>query len=187
MSNKTPPANGDGNSWASAYQRLDLALYIARPGDQLWVAKGTYTPAQPNGNRAAAFALKPNVNVYGGFIGNETSMGSRLPGTHQTILSGDLNGDDDYLDNETADLAENSYHVVAGATDAILDGFTIQAAPPTACLPMTGAQASSTIPTPHRFSISCRLLKTARSSRAAASTTPRALHPRSTMSALPAI
>ncbi|MGV3523364.1 MAG: FKBP-type peptidyl-prolyl cis-trans isomerase [Candidatus Sericytochromatia bacterium] len=120
------PANGDGNSWASAYQRLDMALYIAQPGDQLWVAKGTYTPAQPNGNRAAAFALKANVNVYGGFIGNETSLGSRLPGTHQTILSGDLNGDDNYLDEETADLAENAYHVVAGASGAILDGFTIQ-------------------------------------------------------------
>ena len=57
-----------------------------------------------------------DVNIYGGF---PTGGGPRNPGIYQTILSGDIDNDD----NPTY----NSYHVVKceDINNAILDGFTI--------------------------------------------------------------
>ena len=69
--------------------------------------------------------------LYGGFVGTETLRDQRDPTAHLTILSGDIDGDDSQ--NPITDLTTvdgnttNSYHVVTGATGAILDGFTITA------------------------------------------------------------
>lgn len=94
-------------------------------------ADGAYRPALPGGDRAATFQLKNGVAIYGGFVGTENNLTDRAinpDGTmaHETILSGDLNGDDGA---NFANNGENSYHVVSAdstVTDtAILDGFTI--------------------------------------------------------------
>jgi hypothetical protein len=64
------------------------------------------------------------VAVYGGFAGGETDLTQRDVPTNTTVLSGDLNGDD----QSGGDNTENSYHVVTGGgTDvtAVLDGFTV--------------------------------------------------------------
>ena len=118
---------GNGQTWGTAYNYLQDALYKPPTGgDEIWVADGTYKPAGPGGGRTAIFQLKNGVGIYGGFAGTETSLDERDWQTNETILSGDLNGDDVGFTNN----AENSYHVVTGSgTDAtaILDGFTITA------------------------------------------------------------
>jgi hypothetical protein len=80
-------------------------------------------------DRTATFQLKEGVAVFGGFAGTETARDQRDPAANVTILSGDLNGDDDnsnVIYNEPT-RADNSYHVVTGADNATLDGFTITA------------------------------------------------------------
>ena len=124
--------NGDGSSWANAYKYLQDALAVAASGDEIWVAEGVYIPdrslASPggSGDRAAAFYLKSGVGIYGGFPVGGGLWDARDPNLYQTIISGDLNGDDVGFTNN----AENSYHIVrASGTDAtaILDGFIITA------------------------------------------------------------
>jgi hypothetical protein len=124
---------GDGTTWGTAYKYLQDALSVAGDGNDIWVADGTYNPdansTYPDGagNRNATFQLKNGVGLYGGFAGGETSLDERDWQTNETILSGDLNGDDGpYFANND----ENSFHVVTGSgTDdtAVLDGFTITA------------------------------------------------------------
>lgn len=122
--NKNATGANNGTRWADAYTDLQVALANTSAGE-MWVAAGTYTPAGPNGDRNATFQLKNNVALYGGFAGNETARDQRNPAANVTILSGDLNGDDQ---PGFYNQADNSYHVVTGSgTDAtaILDGFTI--------------------------------------------------------------
>ena len=122
--------NGDGSSWGDAYKYLQDALGAATSGDEIRVAEGIYIPdrslANPDGSgdRAAAFYLKTGVGIYGGFPVGGGSWDDRDPEAYRAILSGDLNGDDVGLANNS----DNSYHVVrASGTDAtaVLDGFTI--------------------------------------------------------------
>lgn len=148
----------DGNRWEDAYVDLQDALAEATANEriaEIWVASAggsPYTPAGPGGSRYVSFALKNCLAIYGGFVGGEVFRDERDPKANVTILSGDLNGDDDaatidesiwwhHLNgggNEVAGggLAENSYHVVwadyhgqgqyPGKT-SVLDGFTITA------------------------------------------------------------
>ena len=115
------PAN-DCSSWANACELQD-ALDAAGPGDEIWVAAGTYTPTQqssPPDPRSATFELVSGVAIYGGFAATETLRTQRDWGAHVTILSGDIGVEEDNSDN--------SYHVVTGSgvtATAVLDGFTI--------------------------------------------------------------
>jgi predicted outer membrane repeat protein len=109
----------DGTTWTNAFTDLQSALG-ASSCTEIWVAAGTYRPTTGT-DRTATFQLKNGVALYGGFAGTETTRDPRSPMTNLTILSGDLDGDDVGFANNT----ENAYHVVTGATGAILDGFTI--------------------------------------------------------------
>jgi len=86
------------------------------------------------GDRTASFQLKNGVTIKGGYAG----AGAQDPNVrdiqlYETILSGDLSGNDKEVKNPCELLddpcrAENSYHVVtANVKDAstLLDGFTI--------------------------------------------------------------
>jgi len=106
----------DGNSWATAYRTVQQGLAAARAGDEVWAAEGTYRPTSTS-DRAASFQLKPGVGLYGGFKGTETKRSERDWRKNVTILSGDI--------GKEGDTSDNSYHVVVGADDAVLDGFTI--------------------------------------------------------------
>lgn len=120
-----------GTSWADAYTSLTDALAeAAMPSvhiSEIWVAAGTYKPAGPGGDRNKTFSLPNRVKLYGGFAGNEANLDQRDPAANVSILTGDLNGDDQPTDHATQ-RGDNSYHVVTSTnTDAgtLLDGFTI--------------------------------------------------------------
>jgi predicted outer membrane repeat protein len=114
----------DGSSWADGYSYLQDALSSAEPGDQMWVAGGTYKPDQgvgkTPGDRAASFHLVNRARFYGGFSRTETSLAQRDWKLNETILSGDI--------GTVGDDSDNSYHIVrASGTDAttVLDGFSV--------------------------------------------------------------
>lgn len=134
--------NNNGSSWEDAYNFLQDALAVALSGDEIWVAQGTYRPdeytAHPSGTGSliATFQLKNGVAIYGGYAGfGEPNPDGRDVDVYETILSGDLSGNDvpvpDPYDLPTEPTrVENSYHVVTGdGTDAtaVLDGFTVTA------------------------------------------------------------
>ena len=127
--------NGNGSSWQKAYKYLQDGLANANSSYEtveIWVAEGIYTPDcnsdDPNGSgdRRSTFRLKNGVIIKGGYAGNHRpDPNVRDIELYETILSGDLNGDDgpDFTNN-----GENSYHVITGSrTDAraALNGFTI--------------------------------------------------------------
>jgi predicted outer membrane repeat protein len=89
------PPGGTGYSWSLAFNDLQIAL-TALPdyGGEIWVAAGTYKPAGPGGDIFTPFDLRDYVRVYGGFAGGESSLDERDIEANETILSGDLNGDD---------------------------------------------------------------------------------------------
>lgn len=133
----------NGLSWANAYTSLQDGIAdadsLGLPAE-IRVAEGIYKPDQgagiTPGDRSAAFGLINDVIIKGGYAGfGEPDPDARDTDVYETILSGDLNGNDaqvsdpcELLDEPTR--SENSYHVVdASGTDpsAVLDGFSITA------------------------------------------------------------
>jgi len=126
--------NNDGSSWSDAFNHLQDGLRVAWWGDEIRVAEGIYKPDENtahldgSSDRYATFELKNGVTIYGGFPSGGGQWAERDPNAYETILSGDLNGDDG--PGEWENNTENSYHVVTGSgTDetAIINGFTITA------------------------------------------------------------
>ncbi|TQE98899.1 MAG: T9SS type A sorting domain-containing protein, partial [Spiribacter salinus] len=139
--------SGDGTSFADGFTDLQEALDIATEGDVIVIAAGTYTPsarldsADP---RSATFEVtgeQDGLKIYGGFSGDETfgdvsdvedELDSRDVSANETMLSGNLNDDEN-------DDSGNAYHVLVfnagegiGAdvsdniTEAtVLDGVTV--------------------------------------------------------------
>ena len=128
------PLSGDGTSWDTAFKYLQDALAVGTTSDEIHVGAGTYEPDQSEhghatpGDRDATFQLISGVTIYGGYAGRgQPNPDLRDPDTYETILSGDLNGDDVPGGPPSPD---NSYHVVTGSgadATAVLDGFTITA------------------------------------------------------------
>jgi cysteine-rich repeat protein/predicted outer membrane repeat protein len=121
------PSGGDGTTWPNALPTLRAALQLARPGEEIWVAAGVYTPDIGPGATAndadMSFELVDGVAIYGGFTGAEARLAERDPVANETVLDGDL-------DRNPTIQGTHALHVVrAGAVSpsAILDGFTIRA------------------------------------------------------------
>ncbi|MHC4695518.1 MAG: right-handed parallel beta-helix repeat-containing protein [Planctomycetota bacterium] len=126
----------DGSSWLNAYNNLQDALAdAAEPGSgvtEIRVAQGVYKRDQGRnqtpGDRDATFHVYNGVALRGGYAG----AGGPDPDVrdvlrYETILSGDLNGND--RPDQLITLSDNSRHVVGmdGDERTILDGFTITA------------------------------------------------------------
>ena len=132
----------DGSTWENAFNCLQNALSAARLGDEIRVAEGIYKPDEDTdnptgtGDREATFQLKNGVTLKGGYAGyGQPDPDIRDIKTYETILSGDLDGDDVEL-SDPCDLlteptrSENSYHVITNSNideTAVLDGFTVTA------------------------------------------------------------
>ncbi|TKJ38685.1 MAG: hypothetical protein CEE38_02990 [Planctomycetes bacterium B3_Pla] len=131
----------NGTSWTNAYVYLQDALADADTGDkpvEIRIAQGIYKPdqgsSQTPGDSRVSFRLINDVTIRGGYVGlDKPDPNDRDIKTYETILSGDLSGNDVYV-NDACDLLDeptrfdNSWNVVDGSnTDAtaVLDGFTI--------------------------------------------------------------
>jgi hypothetical protein len=122
--NQQAIGDNHGKDWTNAFIDLQDAFQLAASDtcsdvNQIWVAKGTYTPTN-GADRTATFQLLDNVGIYGGFAGAEIELQERNIVNNPTLLSGDI--------GITGNMSDNSYHVVTGSgTDgsAILNGFTI--------------------------------------------------------------
>ncbi len=112
--NKNATGQNNGTNWPNAFQELNIALPTAQYGDEIWVAKGTYSPYIPQGT--TSFYLGSGIHLLGGFNGNETSAAQRNWQIYETVLSG----------NGT--LFGNPNVVYCAGTDSttLLDGFTIR-------------------------------------------------------------
>jgi predicted outer membrane repeat protein len=98
-------AGGDGKAWNAAFQYVQDGVAAASAGDEVWVKAGTYSR---KGSDTTMLGLKANVKVYGGFAGTESMLSQRNLATNITSLSG-----------------ASTWHIVSGANNARLDGFTI--------------------------------------------------------------
>ncbi|KAB7731119.1 hypothetical protein F5984_09920 [Rudanella paleaurantiibacter] len=100
-----------GLSWADAFTNLQAALaYPCEALREIWVAGGSYRPAA-----GTSFAMRPNVVVYGGFIGTETEPNQRPAINLTTPSSTTLLGNGQSIISNGPGLTET----------AILDGFVL--------------------------------------------------------------
>ncbi len=118
---------GNGSSWADAFPSLQDAITAAKSGYQLWVARGTYLPDHgvglTVGSRSAQFLVSKAISIYGGFAGTEALLDERNVAANETVLSGDLSGNDG---PSFANRADNSYRVATVSAAALLDSLTIR-------------------------------------------------------------
>jgi hypothetical protein len=98
-----PAGSGAGTSWETRSERCRPSG-AAGPGDELWLATGTYTAATN-----PVVTLKPGVSLYGGFTGTESSRDARDIAANETCISG-----------------QNERRCLLGANNTVVDGLTIQ-------------------------------------------------------------
>lgn len=145
---QAPPEDQHGIEWATAFESLQDALDEADTIDddvEIWVAEGIYKPdegsSQTDDDPQSSFELRSGVSIYGGFAGTEESRDQRCVEKHETILSGDLLGNDgpdfqNYIDNACNVVTAFCGDSEPGCADeqpsciaetVVLDGFTIRA------------------------------------------------------------
>jgi hypothetical protein len=115
----------DGSSWADAFTSLDTVLNASN-STEVWVAAGTYTPSTGSGINVS-FKPSNDMLIYGGFNGTETMRSQRDFRNNITILSGDIQGNDDAnITFDNATRTDNAAHVIEPLGENVLiDGFTI--------------------------------------------------------------
>ncbi|MCP4437754.1 MAG: T9SS type A sorting domain-containing protein [Aureispira sp.] len=108
----------NGSSWTNAYTSILEAMDAALSGDDLWVAQGTYYLHQGGPQGDSSIWLKTGVNLYGGFIGTETTLTQRDWENNATIFDG----------YNSASGTFSSVHIIVAdnVTNCTLDGFILQ-------------------------------------------------------------
>ncbi|MGE3167092.1 MAG: hypothetical protein AB7O52_19475 [Planctomycetota bacterium] len=139
------PPGGDGQTWSTAFRELSEALTVAnsvispsdpRPlVDEIRVAQGLYLPGRLSpsaalGGREATFVV-PELTLRGGYRGAYDGSGlspdDRNFDVFETILSGDLDGNDVYTPGQAPAFTDsNAFSVVTIVSSAVLDGLTIE-------------------------------------------------------------
>lgn len=74
---------GDGQSWNAPYRLILDAIYAWQPGDEIWIAKGTYAVQ----NAIILDQSKSGIRLYGGFNGDEVLREARDWYRNPTILT----------------------------------------------------------------------------------------------------
>ncbi len=92
----------DGASWATAFQSINNALSSLPYGGDVWVKTGTYKEQ---------LAIATYFNLYGGFLGYETTTAQRIPGAFPTVIDAERK-------NTAINIAQNVH--------CTIDGFTIE-------------------------------------------------------------
>jgi hypothetical protein len=104
---------GNGSSWATASGDLQAVINAAASLDKIFVAAGTYIPAE-----GTSFTLGGKVlSIYGGFVGNETSTTPpSIPDTinNKTIFQGNGN------------RVFHAYYTATAGDGKVDDNLTIQ-------------------------------------------------------------
>jgi len=113
----------NGTSWANAYTDLQSALADPNLGslqDQIWIAKGIYTPPALDGRYSSYQLTISGIAIYGGFAGTESIIEEREILNNPTILTGDI--------GLSGNPSDNLYHVIYldNIVQATLDGLTIR-------------------------------------------------------------
>lgn len=121
-----------GASWADAYADLQSALHDGACAET-WVKRGVYKPTA-GADPAVSFVIPSNFALYGGFAGTETLRTQRDWKANPTILSGDIDSNDQSVGGVAQSAAQivgtNTYTVVfidQGQDYPVLDGFTVSA------------------------------------------------------------
>ena len=114
----------DGITWSTAFTTIQEGIDAAFDdgGGEVWVAEGVYDEARVSVMHdppldTGSLLMREGVDIYGGFMGTETALDERDWDVFVTVIDG-----------STARGGERAYHVVVGADDATLDGFTITGA-----------------------------------------------------------
>ena len=97
----------DGTSWSSAKQSIAGATYPAVPGDEVWVASGTY---------GRQLFVEHGIKLYGGFAGTESALAERDLKANRTTLYHHAYSDSDRAIELLASCA----------SPVVIDGFTIE-------------------------------------------------------------
>jgi predicted outer membrane repeat protein len=109
----------NGTSWTDAFTDLQPARQVAVPGDDIWVTVGTFYPTQDL-SIDSTFNLQDQVDLFGGFLGNETALNQRDP-NNRTTLSGNIGDPNDSTDNSNHVCWLSNYFV-----EMTLDGFVVE-------------------------------------------------------------
>ena len=110
-----------GLTWDTAFTTIQPAIDAAynAGGGEVWVAEGTYDEQRTATSSEGAVIMRDGVGLLGGFIGigedgYETSHDQRNWKQNRTTVDG-----------STARNGKPARHVVIGADNATLDGFTV--------------------------------------------------------------
>ena len=138
----------EGDDWTEAtYFRR--ALELAVQGDQIWMKGGLYSLNEGVEQALFPFLIPIGVAVFGGFQGDESHLIERnLTEGNQTVLTGDLEGDDqvnpvsgvtptpgDRVGRNAAIIVG----IIRGDRSTVLDGVTVTGAQPASSPTQDGA------------------------------------------------
>ena len=127
--NKSNSNPGNGSSWSCAINELSDAVQMANNDPaikSIWVAGGTYKPTNGTNRYASLAITRGDLQIIGGFTGNESLATDANPVANPTVISGDI--------ATIGDQSDNSYRLIdihslgAYANGLTVDGFTLEQA-----------------------------------------------------------